>query len=735
VALRDIRGDIFGAGAAAVITIPCAIAYGLLAFAPLGVEFSAQAAVIGVLSAVFTGLMASLLGGSSILITGPTAPLTLVLSTVVGGLAVHPLLSGLADREIIIIGLASLSVLTAGLVQLMSGFLRFGELVKYIPFPVMAGIMNGMAFLIIVKQIKPLTGIQSSAPLLEVALQPEAIQPLTSLIGVVTVLVIFQSRKKVKVVPGSFVGMLVGTALYYGIRTVAGPSSLGPTLGKINFRMVKPVAYGQLAAQVSQLDLMSLLPNIVLGGIIIGLMGSMGALLTAVVADDLGGTKHSSNRELIGQGAGNVVSSLFGALPGTGSIPRTMGNYQAGGRTRLSAILTPFMVVLLMGVFGPFLSMIPMTVFAAIVVAVGIGMIDKWTFKLVRQLSTDPQHRRSLSANLSVTLIVTVLMVAINLVLALVIGILIASALFMSKVGRSVIRRRYSGDQLRSKKAWSREESKRLDELGKQILVFELQGPLFFGSGESLAKEIYRDVEHASFCILDIKRVTEIDSTGTRIIINVSKSLQKEGKHLFVSYLPDTGPLRGFLNMLGFVEDLGIDRIFTDTDTALERAESELLGAISLSQKPEKLDLGKMDVFGGFSDEEIRSFIKRMSRHEYEAGERIIGNWQNGRDVFFLARGEVSIRIPYGNDGRMKRLVTFSAGSVFGEMAFLDGGPRSAEVSCDEDSEVFTLSYEEFECLSRDRPDLGMKFMRNIATEVSRRLRSTSAEVGFLEDF
>ena len=333
--------------------------------------------------------------------------------------------------------------------------------------------------------------------------------------------------------------------------------------------MLKPIAFPSLMKQVSQLDLIPLLPGIVLAGITIGLMGSMGALLTAVVADDLTGTKHNSNRELIAQGAGNVVSGIFGALPGTGSIPRTMGNHQAGGRTRLSAVMTSFMIILLIGILGPFFSRIPMTVFAAIVVAVGIGMIDKWTFRLLRQLPKDPQHRRGILANLSVTLIVTILMVSINLVLAIVIGIFIASALFMSKMGRSVIRRKYYGDQLQSKRDRSRENREILDGVGKQIVVFELQGPLFFGSGENLAREVYDAMEDATYCILDIKRITEIDSTGARIIVTVSKSLQRAQKHLYISYLQEEGPLRGFLTMLGFVGELGEERIFPDTDAAL----------------------------------------------------------------------------------------------------------------------------------------------------------------------
>lgn len=733
---KGIRGDFLGAGAAAVVTIPLSIAYGLLAFAPLGSGFAAQAVLIGVFSAFITGLTASLLGGASILITAPTAPLTLVVSSITGALVASPLLAGIPSPESLILALLALSVLTGGLVQIAFGFLRLGNLVKYVPYPVMAGFMNGIALLLILKQIRPLAGVDYGTPLTRIVSQPGIINSLTLLVGLATLAIILLGRSKFRSLPGSFAGLVGGTAFYYGIRLVYGSSAAIPTIGRIDVTAIRPAAFQDLAARAGSVDMALLLPGLLVAGVMIGLVGSMESLLSKVVSDDLTGTTSSSNAALIGQGSGNVLAALIAGLPGAGSIPKTMSNYRSGGRTRLSSILSPILVVLVVGALGPLISLVPLAVFSAIVVAIGIDMVDGLTVSLLRQLPREKLHRRSIAANLSITLTVTIIMVSVNLVLAIGLGMVIASVLFISKLGRSVVHRKYFGDQLHSKRARSRDVMTVLEREGRRIVVFELQGPIFFGSGENLAAQVSEAMREASYCILDLKRVREIDSTGARIVLRMANQLRKENKRLLLSYLHAGGVLEESLAILGFKKDFGGEGIFQDTDSALEWAENDLLeGAHRTQIDDERVDMIRMDLFQGFTEDEIRFLKQRMARLECRSGERIIGNVEGSRHLFLLTRGSVSIRIPLNEGGRTKRLVTYSAGAVFGEMSFLDGTPRSAEVSCDSDSEVYTLSYGDFEAVCAEKPELALKFMRNISAEVSRRLRITSREVGFLEDF
>ncbi len=731
---KTTKGDILGASAAAVITIPLSIAYGLIAFAPLGSEFATQAAFIGVLSAFFTCFAASLFGGTPVLITAPTAALALVISSIVGYLAASPILSNVSSREIIILGLISISVFTAGGVQLIFSLFRLGNLVKYVPYPVMAGFMNGIAVLLIMKQIRPLLGVGSKTPLLQIALHPELIEPLTCLVGIATLAMIFLFSRWFKFLPGSFFGLLGGTTLYYGILFLFDPIRIGSTVGKIDFQVFKPLVFQGVFQQVNLLGPASLIPTLLVAGIMIGLVSSMESLLSAVVADDLTGFRHNSNRELFGQGVGNMLSALFGCMPGAGSIPKTLDNYRAGGRTRLSGVLAALLIILIMSILGPYIGMIPLTVFAAIVVAIGIEMIDDWSVHLMRQLPKASKFRKSIIGNLLVALAVTILMISVNLVLAIVIGIAIASILFISKMGRSPIRRKFFGNQIRSKKIRNWEDVKILDKLGEKIVVFELHGPIFFGSGDNLVIEIHNAMKDARYCILDMKRVHEIDSTGAKSILRSGRTLQQEGKKLLLSYLHEARSLREFLKVLGFVKEFGEDRMFSDTDEALEMAENELLQSEGLKGETGEMELGWVDVLKDFTKDEIQSLNNRMERKEYRKDERLIDTMEGSRDLFFLVKGSVSIRIPLSREGQTKRLATYSAGAIFGEMAFLDGAPRSAEVLCDEDSVIYSLSHDEFESLSKIEPELTLKIIKNIAIELSHRLRMTSLEVSFLEE-
>ena len=732
---KTLKGDFLGASSAAVITIPLCIAYGLIAFAPLGSGFATKAAFIGVISAFFTCFAASLFGGTPVLITAPTAALTLVLSSIIGYLAASPILANVPSKEIIILGLLSITVFTAGVVQLIFSFCRLGNLVKYVPYPVMAGFMNGIAVLLIMKQLRPLLGVKSKTPLYKLALHPELIEPVTCLIGIATLAMIFLFNRFFKFLPGSFFGLLGGTALYYGILHLFNPARIGSTVGKIDIQIIKPLFFQGVFQQVSLLDPAPLIPTLLIGGVMIGLVGSMESLLSAVVADDLTGVRHNSNRELFGQGIGNMLSAQFGCMPGAGSIPKTLDNYRAGGRTRLSGVIASLMILVIMGILGPYIGMIPLAVFAAIVVAIGIEMIDDWSVRLLRQLPKAPKFRKSIIGNLVVTVAVAIIMITVNLVLAIGIGITIASVLFISKMGRSSIRRKYMGNQIRSKKIRNREDARSLDSLGEKIVVFELHGPIFFGSGDNLVKEIHNAMKEAEYCILDMKRVHEIDSTGAKSVLSASRTLQQEDKKLFLSYLPEGRALREYLKVLGIEQKFGDDRIFSDTDAALEMAENELLLSKGLKEEAGELELGKLDVLKDLTNDDIQLLKKCMVRKEFNKDDKLIDTMEGNRDLFFLVKGSVSIRIPLIEEGRTKRLATYSAGAIFGEMAFLDGAPRSAVVSCDENSIIYSLSHGNFESLSKKQPELTQKMIWNIAKELSHRLRLTSLEVGFLEEY
>ncbi|NIS74380.1 MAG: hypothetical protein GTO08_03705, partial [Deltaproteobacteria bacterium] len=269
-----IKGDLMGSIAAAITTIPLSIGYGIIAFAPLGSEFIPIASLIGIYAAIFAGFLAPLFGGTHIQITCPNAPLTLILASFIATMAAKLEIIDVPTRFTLIVGLASLCVLIAGTVQILFGALRLGNLVKYVPYPIESGFMNGIAFILISTQIKPFLGLSGKTSLLALVNDPSLIQPLTVLVGVATLAALFLSSRFIKSIPAPFIGLAAGTAVYYLLKSAAGIGTLGPVIGDISFRWPKPDTPLEFMRMVRDADLPAFLPHVLATGFALGFIGS-----------------------------------------------------------------------------------------------------------------------------------------------------------------------------------------------------------------------------------------------------------------------------------------------------------------------------------------------------------------------------------------------------------------------------------------------------------------------------
>jgi anti-anti-sigma regulatory factor len=470
-------------------------------------------------------------------------------------------------------------------------------------------------------------------------------------------------------------------------------------------------------------------------GFVLGSIGALESLLSSVAADNIAGTRHKSNKELMGQGIGNVMNAVFSALPSAGSELHNMANYRAGGRTRLSSLICAILILLIVMTLGSVIGKIPLAVIGGIIVSVGIGLFDRWILDLIRNLPQAQEQRKRIMANLAVTIVVAVITVCVNLIVAVLIGIAIASGLFVVRMGKSIVKRKYSGEQIRSKKVRSIKNNMLLEDRAKGIIVYELRGPLFFGSADNLAAEIESAMGHHTYCILDMKRVNEIDSTGAKILGQISKKITASGKYLLISYLTDKPSLIDFFKAIGVYKTLGEDCFFPDTDAALEWAEDNVLTqSLEIAGASDRIQLEQMDILRDFTPQEMQDLKQNLTRKTFNKGEIIVKEGDTDRNLFLLVKGLVSVRILLPESDRYKRLVTYSPGVTFGEMAFLDGSPRSADVWSDEDSETYVLSPAEFSVLQNESPQIAIKLVRNIALEISDRLRLRTNEVRVLEE-
>ncbi|MFH1154032.1 MAG: SLC26A/SulP transporter family protein [Pseudomonadota bacterium] len=730
----NFKGDLSGAISAAIITLPMSIGYGLIVFAPLGLLFSPQAALLGIYAATVTGFFAALFGAAPIQITGPKAPLTLVLAYAVAGFAVAIPESG-ESREITIVALAALCVFTGGIFQTLFGALRFGNLIKYIPYHVMAGFMNGIAIILIIKQVRPLTGTGETMVLSDPAAWLNAVQPLTLLVGLSTIVAIFMSRKLTNRIPASFVGLISGTAVYYIIKSSAPDTPLGPVIGNISAQLPSPRYLAEWFFLAKTTDIQAFIPRIIGTGFTLGIIGTMESLLSCVTSDNLTGTHHDSRKELIGQGIGNILGSFCGSIYGAGSIPRSLANYKAGGRTRLSGMLCAIIILSLIVLAHPIVSQIPLAVIAAIITVVAFGMFDGETLFLMRQSIRKPfvQHTDIL-INLAVSVMVTVITIRFNLIVAVGAGIALASAMFIAKMSNSIIRRQYDGLTRRSRIMRTLEHTELLESQGKLIMVLELHGPLFFGSADNLSRTIEKLMENARYCILDMKRVNDIDMTGLTILIRIKSMLEIKGKYLFISYLDTNPQLADFFLRSGVRATLESDCLFNDTDIALERAEDHLLtDGFRFSNLNREYSLEETSLVKGFTESEVELLKKKLVRKIVQQDEALFFEGDKNNELYILLRGSVSIKISVQDDNRFARLITFSPGVSFGEIALLDGSPRSAGAWANRTSELLFLSYDDFDHLCRSHPGIAIKMLRNISLEFSRNLRRLTNEVKALE--
>jgi MFS superfamily sulfate permease-like transporter len=733
--LTNIKGDLSGAISAAIISIPLSIGYGIIVYGPLGAEFLPFAALLGIYGCLLGGICAALLGGTEIQITVPKAPLSLLLAAFVAPLALSLQIPDVASRNILIVGLASLCVLIAGIVQFLFGVLRLGNLIKYVPYPVVSGFMNGIAVILILEQIGPLVGARGHVTLFQIFSNPTIVQPLTLIVGLITIIVIFLARRFIRGVPASLIGLVIGTALFYALKIIPGVSALGPVIGNFSFQWPKPDILPDAFRLINHIDLADFFPRILITGFVLGSIGALESLLSSVAADNIAGTRHRSNKELIGQGIGNVMNAVFSALPSAGSELHNMANYRAGGRTRLSSLICAILILLIVMTLGSVIGKIPLAVIGGIIVSVGIGLFDRWILDLIRNLPQAQEQRKRIMANLAVTIVVAVITVCVNLIVAVLIGIAIASGLFVVRMGKSIVKRKYSGEQIRSKKVRSIKNNMLLEDRAKGIIVYELRGPLFFGSADNLAAEIESAMGHHTYCILDMKRVNEIDSTGAKILGQISKKITASGKYLLISYLTDKPSLIDFFKAIGVYKTLGEDCFFPDTDAALEWAEDNVLTqSLEIAGASDRIQLEQMDILRDFTPQEMQDLKQNLTRKTFNKGEIIVKEGDTDRNLFLLVKGLVSVRILLPESDRYKRLVTYSPGVTFGEMAFLDGSPRSADVWSDEDSETYVLSPAEFSVLQNESPQIAIKLVRNIALEISDRLRLRTNEVRVLEE-
>ena len=574
----NFKGDLFGGITAGIVALPLALAFGVSS----GLGPSA-----GLYGAIFISFFAALFGGTNTQISGPTAPMTAVSMVVIAGIIA--LNDGSLEKALPAILVV---FLLAGLMQIGLGLLGIGKYIRYIPYPVVSGFMTAIGVIILVTQILPAIGYypkedaefvnlykpmaeeiildnilkeeagegilvlenfeetikraegiteadmlkeartlaksEASGVLGALKVMPRALQNINWLefiLALSTIAIIYGFKKITTAIPSALVALIVVSGVAYGFG--------------LNYRPIEEIPSGFPMPNLgifTSFELGSVTPYI-FTALTLALLGAIDSLLTSVVADNMTKTKHQPNKELVGQGIGNSIAAIFGGIPGAGATIRTVVNINAGGKTKLSGMVAGILLLVVLLALGPVASQIPAAVLAGILVTVGIGVMDYKGLKAIPSLPKDLSIGPiKFSSEVVIMLVVLVLSSVWNLVYAVGVGLVIASLMFMKKMG-DLTAERSDVKSLEKEEGWA-------DEVGfpknlrDQVFIKHLKGPLFFGSTSEfqiLADQIPRT---ASTVIIRMDRMQYMDQSGLYTLEDVLIDLHNSDiEVLFVDVL------------------------------------------------------------------------------------------------------------------------------------------------------------------------------------------------------
>jgi SulP family sulfate permease len=539
---NNLRGDIFGGVTAAVVSLPLALAFGVASgVGPLG----------GLYGAVCVGFFAALFGGTPTLISEPTGPMTVVMTAIVAGLTASNPENGLA--------MAFTVVMLAGLFQIVFGIFKLGKYVTMMPYSVISGFMSGIGVILIILQIAPFVG--QAAPkggvlgtFLSIPQLIANVNPPEAILGAVTLAIIFFMPKKIKkLVPPQLIALIVGTVISLTV------------FGNADIRRIGEIPVGLPPLQLPTFSAGQLTVMLV-DGVMLGMLGCIDTLLTAVVADSLTRTEHNSNKELIGQGIGNIVSGLCGGLPGAGATMGTVVNIQTGATSAVSGLTRALVLLVVVLGAAKLTQPIPMAVLAGIALKVGIDILD-WSF-LKRS------HKISTKGSL-IMYGVLLLTVFVDLIVAVGIGVFIANILTINQLSEM----QASGVKLISDfddDVDLSDEHKQLLDKGKgRVLLFCLSGPMIFGLSKAIARE-HNAMKDADSLVMDLTEVPSLGVTASLAIENVIRDAHDKGLEVYV--VGASEKIQRRLQKLGLFDLIHPEHVMSDRTAALQQAVDQVYG-------------------------------------------------------------------------------------------------------------------------------------------------------------
>ena len=532
--LDNLRGDLFGGLTAGVVALPLALAFG---------EASGAGPIAGLYGAIIVGFFAALFGGTGSQISGPTGPMIVVFAGVFGALSGNP-------------SLVFATVVLAGFIQVAFGVLKLGQYIKLVPYPVVSGFMSGIGCIIIALQTSRLFGHEplGSGTIPALTAIPSAVLDPNWValgLGLLTLFIVFNwPAKLAKIVPPPLAALIIGTVLSLFI---SGAPLLGDIPTGLPSFILPEFSYETLFVVFE-------------AAFVLALLGSLDSLLTSLVADNMTRTKHNSNKELVGQGIGNVFAGFFGGIPGAGATMRTVVNIRTGGQTKISGMVHSLLLFAVVISLGPLAAQIPHSVLAGILVKVGYDIVD---LAYLKRAHKGPRW------DLILMLLVLILTVFVDLITAVIAGVVLAALAFVKQMADLQLAKvAEQTEHLDS--ILPSEEKEILDAVSDRVTLFDFNGPLSFGAAADLGHHVREKTKDTTALVIDFSQVPFLDVSAARAVATISEDAVGSGKKIFISGMnSDVKQV-----VLGLQEGSVSNEMFIESRReALEKARDFILGS------------------------------------------------------------------------------------------------------------------------------------------------------------
>ena len=532
-----------------IVALPLAIAFGIA---------SGVSPNNGIITAVIAGFIISALGGSRVQIGGPTGAFIIIVYGIVQKYGMDGLM---------------IATIMAGIILVVMGFMKLGTLIKFIPLPIITGFTSGIALIIFTTQIKDLLGLNiNDLPSEFLAKIPVYVNNVTAfnndtlIVSAISLSIIIFLGKYIKKIPSTFIALIVGTVIVqlFGLNV----ETIASKFGTLNSSFPSPTFPVITYDKVYQLAGPAFT---------IAILAAIESLLSAVVADGMIGGKHRSNMELIANGAANIISPIFGGIPATGAIARTVTNIRNGGKTPIAGIVHSIVLLLIMLFFGQYAGMIPMCVLASILVVVAYNM-SEW-----REFIAQLKMPKSDVIVLITTFLITVIL---DLTIAIEVGMVLSAMLFMKRMADvtnvGVINREFDEDRLIEERGVNSIHGKNIP---NGVIIYEINGPFFFGAASKFKEAIRVVSKQTKVLILRLRNVPAIDSTGIATLEDFYYDCKKNNSVLVISGI-HAQPMFAS-ERAGLLDKIGEENIRGNIDDALNRAR-EIMGLPPEEIKAEK---------------------------------------------------------------------------------------------------------------------------------------------------